>query len=95
MGENESPQPVIKVRRERWKDGHYYSVARNEKGHTLAREPWHNKETTVEVDRRAIYNIGRRKAVEPETFIRRIISHRNGTISLLENPSVHYMNGIL
>jgi hypothetical protein len=66
MGQNESPEPVIKVKRSRWKDGHYHTVARNEKGHMLAHSLWHSKETTVEVDRRAIYNIGRRKAIAPK-----------------------------
>ena len=43
----------IMVRRERWKDGHYYSVARNEKGHLISWRKWTGVSSTKRTTQRA------------------------------------------
>ena len=42
-----------KVSRELWKDGHYYSVARNTKGHILSWRRWKGKASTEKTYERA------------------------------------------
>ena len=43
-----------KIRRELWSDGHYYSVARNNKGHILSWRRWRGKASTEKTTQRAI-----------------------------------------
>ena len=57
MGEYEA-----KVSRELWKDGHYYSVARNPKGHILSWRRWKGKASTEKTYERASEVIVKKKA---------------------------------
>ena len=50
------PRSAIKVKREKWKDGHYHSVARNAKGHILSWRSWKGVESTKTTKIRAIFN---------------------------------------
>jgi len=54
----------IMVRRERWKDGHYYSVARNPKGHIVTRRKWTGSASTKRTTQRAS-EIVYQRSVEP------------------------------
>ena len=65
MGETDN----IMVRRERWKDGHYYSVARNPKGHIISWRKWSGQASTQRTTQRAS-EIAYEKAPEPKLKFR-------------------------
>ena len=50
-----------KVSRELWKDGHYYSVARNPQGHILSWRRWRGKASTEKTYERAAEVIVKKK----------------------------------
>ena len=52
----------IMVRRELWKDGHYYSVARNSKGYILSWRRWSGSTSTKRTEQRATEIVYERKA---------------------------------
>ena len=77
MGENDNPpHPVIKVKRERWKDGHYHSVARNAKGHMLSWRSWKGKQSTVETKDRAVFNEAKQRQAEATPILEERFAER-------------------
>ena len=53
---------AVKVKRETWKDGHFYSVARNSLGHIISWRRWHGKESTEKTYERAAEIIVKKQA---------------------------------
>jgi hypothetical protein len=77
MTETDGTQrPVIKVKREKWKDGHYYSVARNAKGHMLSWRKWRSKKSTVETKDRAVFNEAKQRQSEVKPILRERFAER-------------------
>ena len=78
MTETDGTQrPVIKVKREKWKDGHYHSVARNARGHILSWRRWKGVESTKTTKIHAIFNEDkkRRRVFQPKVEARFATRH--------------------
>jgi hypothetical protein len=69
-------RPVIKVKREKWKDGHYYSVARNAKGHMLSWRKWKGVESTKTTKDRAVFYEAKQRQAKVEPILKERFAER-------------------
>ena len=89
MGENDSPAtpiPIIRVKRERWSDGKYHSVARNEKGHMLSWRSWKGKQSTESTKDRAIFNYHKKRTPPTQFTVAEITTVPVRTDLVLKQP---------